>query len=507
MQDYAMGLRKIGNRARELAPSGALLLALALILWRFFSLGLAPFIRDEPILQTILDEELFTGHRLPLLGLMGSYGLRYGPTAMWFYLPLRLFTADVRAIVFYHALTFLAAFGILYLALKRAAGEKVAAWALLFAASSPLLFFYSRQAWDNTLFTLLTALLLYCLGSLEAKQSSAGFFRVGLLCGLALNTHVIAIPVVAAALACAAPIAWSTNRRARFALCAAAPILILLATYAVGLALFWKKWQLDSSLNVHPPAGQLIPTLTQSIPGFMQFFTPYGAAYFFDDSLPAIPLGWLASGIGIWISAILGWGSVAFLAKGFRWKSAPIATRFALLSLAFALLFYAAVRPDPIHPHYFTPYWWIGFYAAAMLLARVPGRWSLVAATAAFVLVMGNAAFIGSALGFVAKNEGTRGIHLSTALEETERVTEVLCTAMTEGSGVLHLEATPGLESAPFVYFASHLEACRGKQLFYYPRMSPVIAMKHFELRYGTASPFDASLTLALIHPERKASP
>ncbi|MGZ3650793.1 MAG: glycosyltransferase family 39 protein [Bdellovibrionota bacterium] len=504
-----MGLRKIGNRAREFGSSGALILASALILWRFFALGLAPFIRDEPILQTILDEELFTGHRLPLLGLMGSYGLRYGPTAMWFYLPLRLFTADARAIVFYHALTFLAAFAVLYFALKRAAGEKVAAWALLFAASSPLLFFYSRQAWDNTLFTLLSALLLYCLGSLSVKPSRAGFFRLGLLCGLALNTHIIAIPLVAAALICAISPVWAANRRdaTRFAICAAAPILILLAIYAVGLALFWKKWEMDSSLNVHPPAGELIPTITRSFPGLMQYFTPYGAAYFFDDTLPAVPLAWLASRAGLWISAVIGWGSVALLVRNFRWKSAPIATRFALLSLAFALLFYAAVRPDPIHPHYFTPYWWIGFYAAAILLVHLPARWGLLAGTTALLLIFGNAAFIGSAMSFLARNEGTRGIHFSTALEETERVTEELCNAMTEGSGVLHLEATPGLEGAPFAYFANHLEACRGKQLFIFPRMSPVIAMKHYEVRYGNASPFDASLTLALIHPERKASP
>jgi len=504
-----MGLRKIGNRAREIASSGPILLAVALILWRFLAPGLAPYIRDEPILQTILDEEFFGEHRLPLLGLLGSYGLRYGPTAMWFYLPLRLLTADVRAIVFYHALSFLAAFGILYFALKRTAGEKVAAWALLFAASSPILFFYSRQAWDNTLFTLLTALLLYCLVSLEAKQTTAGFIRLGLLCGLALNTHLIAIPVVAAALVCAAPLAWSANRRnaARLAVCTAAPILFLLVIYAVGLALFWKKWQVDFSQNVHPPAGQLIPTITKSIPGIMQFFTPQGAAFFFDESLPGIPLGWLAAGAGLWISAILGWGSVGVMAKDFHWKSAPIATRFALLSLAFGLFFYAAVRPDPVHPHYFTPYWWIGFYAAATLLVRLPARWRPAASAAALLLVMGNAAFIGSALGFLAQNEGTRGIHLSTSLEETERVTEELCAAMTEGSGVLHLEATPGLASAPFVYFAHHLEACRGKQLFFFPQMSPVIAMKHYEIRYGSASPFDASLTLALIHPERKAKP
>src|SRR5258705_5406796 len=59
--------------------------ARGLLGYRFWDVGLPPFARDEPQFLRAASEQLRTGHWLSANPLYGNLGLRYGPTAFWFY--------------------------------------------------------------------------------------------------------------------------------------------------------------------------------------------------------------------------------------------------------------------------------------------------------------------------------------------------------------------------------------------------------------------------------------
>ena len=120
------------NRWEELL---LLLLAVLFFLLRFLYLSQVPFINDEPALQLLLEKHMASG-TLPVLGLAGSVGLRYGPSALWLYWPIRLFTHDVNFLTAAYCCYFGIGFALLFLAIKRSLGGRVAAWTLLFASSS-----------------------------------------------------------------------------------------------------------------------------------------------------------------------------------------------------------------------------------------------------------------------------------------------------------------------------------------------------------------------------------
>jgi hypothetical protein len=472
-------------------------MATLLIAWRFFRLGLSPFIRDEPILQIILSHDLGVGH-LPLLGLMGSYGLRYGPTAMWFYAPIRLLTGSATAIMAWHAGTFVAAFAFFFVSLRRTIGLRAAAWGTLLAASSPLLFFYSRIAWDNTFFALLSALLLHELIRLHANPKRERWLVIGLLSGLALNLHPMGVPLVAAVLVSAGPAA--RQARARCYAFALLPICALLALWAIGLKYFWIKWPGSEELNVHLPGGNVFTSFMRAIPGLMHFFTPASVQPFFEGtsfatSLP-FPLSAYFSNPGMALSSLLGWACVVFLLLR---RPYSLVTRFAFFQLLATALFLVIMRPDPMPPHYFTPCWWIGFYVLSASMAAVPHRGRSALEGLALVLVLANTFFLHSMLGFVERNEGTRNLRYGTVLRETERVTGELCKAMAEPSAVLHLENVPGVTTPPFAFFNTQLAECAGRTIFFWPNVSPVLSALHYELRYGGASSDDSSLMLRKI--------
>jgi hypothetical protein len=462
------------------------LCALVFLVLRFAALSLAPFSRDEPNLQNLIDHAFAEG-RVPLLGLVGTYGLRYGPTGMWFYLPLRVFTSDARAIVAWHALSYLVAFLLLFRSLFRSDGLRAAAWALALSSTSPLLFLDSRLAWDNTLLVPIIAGLLWALERYCERNSAARAVALGVIAGLAMGTHPVAAPAVAAALLTAwlfSPVA-DPRRNLRGLGVVLAAILVCLAPYLVAL-LSWHAAMPGSTIS--SPAGSFTSVFPALFFGPTQFLAAEPARYFFAEDFPALlnamplPLTWAASALATLAVTFVGWMGVA---RGTRLPRTP-ARMFALFSVLAAFVFFLALRPEPMQPHYLTPLWWVAIYFAAQALGSTKGRAGLALRIVATLLLLANAGFLVGTLRYLSDNAGTREAHYGSALGEIENATAALCGRITPEGAVLDLAAVPGVSPPSVAFLSRHLAECRGKKLSIIPQVSPLeTSLPRFHFVYG----------------------
>src|SRR5688572_30137593 len=159
--------------------------ALGMLGYRFAHVDLAAFARDEPQFLAAAREQHFTGHWLSANPLYGNVGLRYGPTAFWFYGVVQLlFGDDPRvAVVAMGLLVTLGHLGFAW-ALTRLFDEGMVFFAVLVAwiASSPYQFQWSRLAWDLTSNAgVFASVALLCYRELRPARAIA----LGLVLGLA----------------------------------------------------------------------------------------------------------------------------------------------------------------------------------------------------------------------------------------------------------------------------------------------------------------------------------
>jgi hypothetical protein len=484
-------------------------LALALSLVRFLDLGFVPFINDEPKLQTMIDALLQQGE-LPSRGLRGSLGVEYGPVPQWLYLPVRLATHRVAAIAAHHQLLFLGGLWLLYLATRLSIGATPAAWAIALATSSPYLFFYSRLPWDNTFLVPEIGGLACALVWLERAERRRWIpaALVGLFCGLALGTHLMAAPVVAAAVLLLGS-AWVRRPWAEAAREAAActigalavsgPYLLQLRPVGMGgrpLAVTWQEG---------------LVTLVDLLGACPRWLSAAGTGYFLDAPLlqlvPGRPGAWLLAlqawdpslplKVVVWIA--LPWATLRLL----RGRRDPVLVRFAASSWLGVGLFYALVRVTPESPHSLQPVGWAAFLLAGLGCEVTrrrggPGRaLSLALKASAGALIVANLAFVSTLHGVLRENRGTRGPHYGTVQSELERATRAICREL-EGAGLdaasVDLSAVPGVFPASIRYFFDHSPECEGRRLL----EQPAAGAARVALRYGTASPGDASLRVSL---------
>ena len=174
-------------------------MACILILARFIFLGDTPFINDQPILQLLLDTHEEWGTR-PVHGLYGSHLIPYGPTALWLYDAIRLFSLDHYFILIVFITLQCLGLVLFYLALCNLFSKSNAVWPFLLATSSPYLYFYSRLMWDNNFLVPISGGIFWLLskwwrdyenGAWQVRFSEWALF--GILSGLAFNTHLMSI--------------------------------------------------------------------------------------------------------------------------------------------------------------------------------------------------------------------------------------------------------------------------------------------------------------------------
>ena len=192
-------MRPLRERTLQAA---VLLAALSLLSYRFWHLDLAPFARDEPQFLRASGEQLRTGRWLSANPLYGNLGLRYGPTAFWFYGVVQAVGGtDPRVAIVAMGVTVTLAQLALAFAVWRVFGGGAAMLGVLVAwvASSPYEFQWSRLAWDLTsnAAVFAAAALLCTYRDLRAGRALA----LGLAIGLGLATHPMLVPFALAVFA------------------------------------------------------------------------------------------------------------------------------------------------------------------------------------------------------------------------------------------------------------------------------------------------------------------
>jgi Dolichyl-phosphate-mannose-protein mannosyltransferase len=412
------------------------LLALAT---RFSDRDLASYVLDEPQLQDAAVRDAATGRWAKISPLRGTRGLRYGPAPMWFYTAVhRVAGPRPEAGILAAGLFLTGTMVVLAWAVARRSQAPPLAFAagLWVAAASPFAFLWARQGWDNPLLAGFAALVAAVLGRNGPLRAGTATLA-GALVGLALNTHLMAIP-----LAVGVALVLGTERgdwRGRLvrvgAMALAAAVLI--APY---------KWAL-----LHEPAVA-VPPLTMGVAGrigraLAALVTPFaqsagvGLGYFFDGEWSRFAAermtGAALAGVGPAVAAVVAVGAVLGLVLGLR--GGPVGEqRVARLGLwtwglHAAFLGLLALPPEP---HYQQPVLWVPVAGWGLLVARVwPERRRVGAVLAAVALGIGlwGVGVQRSWMGWVSSQGGTRGIHYGLTLGSQRRALAEACTAPTPG--------------------------------------------------------------------------
>ena len=479
---------------------GSLLLAL-----RFFHLGNAPFVLDEPKFQMIIDEHLKAG-TFPTHALAGAMNFPYGPMALWMYFIPRMISDHPVAVIAFQGLCVSLGIILLGLAIRRAHGGVAASWTFLLAASSPYLFFYSRHAWDNTFQILFSALGIYGVSRLKSRPVLwAAVVSIG--CGSLINTHLMSLPtVIALGLASVITAKRAGEKRwALFSISLLLPALVICFPYFRFLVL-----EHGSSPHRDRIAMSFLDSIASLAVHLLQTFSylsQWGFKYFADGSLAVLaaansapvalfarvePWAWILRGVGIF--------SLGYSIRDLKRTRNPVVfvSVVSTLGLLFLIEFERLGFSPPqffTHPHYFMGVWFVPFFFTGTAISNTRGLWAKLIRAAAVLTVASNFAFVLAADRLVTRFGGTRGIHYSASVTNLEQVTNELCRTLNAsvlGGSVIDIQTT-SLFPEPLVYFTRHLELCR--RLWTAPVFRKAGAT--FEIRYAGPPP-NANLEL---HP------
>ena len=478
---------------------GAALLALGT---RFLDRELVSYVLDEPQLQDAAVRDARSGHWASISVLRGTRGVRYGPAPLWFYTAIHRVAGPRPEAGILGAGFFLTLCPVLLcwgLARRSEARPLVLGTALAVVAASPFAFLWSRQGWDNSLLAGIAALAVVALaisGPVRPVRAAA----LGVLLGLALDTHLMAIPFTVAVL-----VVLGTERRAlrdrllSVGAAIAAAALVLLP-YALALA---HEPRASAAASAAGPGERVVLVLEALLAPFSQL-TGLGMDYFIDPewqdflhrSSPAASLGVL----GPVLAGLAAAAAVLGMLLGRRAES-PGVRRVARLGLWTWILHAAflGLLALPREPHYQQPVLWIPVAGWALAVAGLwPRRPAVAAGLCALAALTGlwGVTLQRSWMGWIRGRGGTRGIHYGLTLGAQRRAIAEACSApsravalqlqtVTFPHSLLSLARTePACQD-------HRLELCAGRC----PRLPPGWAVA--TLRYA-----GAGAQLAPVHPE-----
>ena len=417
------------------ARVGLVTLALALFGLRFLDRDLVPYVLDEPQLQDAAQADAQAGQWASISVLHGTQGKRYGPAPLWFYTAVHRLAGPLpeRSILATTLLLTLAQLG-LALAVARALGGGAVLFSTLAAllASSPYLFFWARTGWDNPLLGALSALAVAVRlwDGLSARLEGA---LLGLLLGLGLSTHLMAIPFSLAVVAVL--LLEGRRRRASFralavllgvALAVNLPYLLALKAEPPSPAPAWQQWGGPLAALGRVGVQLLEPA---------RVVTTAGVEGFFDGAFPAFrqSLGaWhFLLGMGPTLSVLLALlallGLLAALWSG-NVRARKLGSLGLVLWVGHALfLGLPALNPEP---HYQQPTaWLIPTGCCALAMAVLPRRpraaWLLLAGL--WAVALADARFLEVWMRWVRERGGTAGIHYSAPLSAQRLLLHEAC--------------------------------------------------------------------------------
>lgn len=450
-------------KSLNLKKAGAalgILYSLFFIALRFYRSDLMPFILDEPNLQNLVDWHVKTGV-FPSMSISGSVGLNYGPTAIWFYWLIRQFTDNIQIVSAVHALTYVASFLLLSALIWRQFRNFSFIICLLLASTSPLLFYYSRVVWDNTLLIPLSILLISTSLKLGSWVSPLTL-RFSLFClvwgcvaGFLFSLHLMSIALILVS----AIFVLILQRRRKFVLVfafvAALGFLIVTAPYLPHLfhsfsqvkhvgALGQFLWK-QSFLNLFSMVSSSVMTYF-----YAPFFNEF-SNHNFDASF-------------ILIFVV---GSI-FVFKKTRAIKIPLVLKFTGAVALTTLLLDFAMQVDPSHPHYTNPFWLFPFILVASAWSLADESQKKILFFAVLLTVGNNSIQIIETFQKISRDHGTREAHYGPTLKEQMDLVEMAC-QHTKAEGNTNLGLDISLTSALFppslLYHFNHTPSCKGLQL------------------------------------------
>lgn len=454
----------------DLLPLLCLGAALALLGYRFTHFDLVPFILDEPHFLHAAGAQLEQGRWMSASPIMGTQGVRYGPSVVWFYGVIQwLFGPSPEVCVLVMCATVTLSHAALALAVGRAfrGGVLVHAALLALVASSPYQFFWSRLAWDQlvNVCTCWVVVLLSWPGPLGWGRRVA----LGALFGIAFSSHLMVTPL---AVLTVALLSCELLRQPKALVATVLPVIAV--ALAVNLPYILYTYS-------HPPLQTPIPQpwawelLLEHLLQPPRVATTWGLQYFFDGAWlhflnwsggvrPLLERAWDTLLLVAAVSAV---GLLTALRA-----PEPRQRRLAWLAVitwAGYAAFYTYRTLDR-HPHYQFPTWWVVVVGVAGLLVALR-RYSagLGAVAAGAVLVAAGVQWLVNVqwMEYVDRWVGTRGMHYSVPLSHQQRALEQACTrAHAPGAAQVLLRNETLLTPAAVNYVAKTTPACAGVKLW-----------------------------------------
>jgi 4-amino-4-deoxy-L-arabinose transferase-like glycosyltransferase len=490
-------------------------LALLLLALRFLWPGDTIYILDEAFLQMRIDEHFAAG-TIPLSNSRGSsIPLPYGPGGQWFYMALRLVHWHPVFLALCHMTLQLGGALLFFRVIRKAYGREAGAWCALLVAASPLLFFFARHTWDNTLLIPLGSLALWLLQRLDRRKEvgrdeGTGLREylhhaaLGLVIGYGVNTHLMFGPV-----AVAMGLALLLRGGKRHGI-SSARLWISLASFA-GTALlvllpylleairiareekplenarvkehwgdFRNLWWLFQRTALYSSLFQANVSFGDLKKEFSEFSGPFFAFFFYKDLFG-------------WFGKIAAWGgAIVVLVRLCRGRIEEDSLRlFAALAFFFTLLVYQYLN-IPTAPHYFNPVWWFVFVGIAYTITKLQGVWKRLFLATIIACLFVNMSYIAFATAYIRENRGARNMETSVVVVEQMRIFRDLCTWGRErGKAEVLVRKEVHLGEPAFDFLPAHMPECIGVKL----RL--VNTGENLVIRYTEQSPFSAALTLA----------
>ena len=406
---------------------------------RFLEPGLRVYILDEPQLQDAAVASAHSGSWATISAVRGTQGLRYGPSALWFY-GLVHRVAGPRPEVGLTAAGLFLTLAFVCLAWTLSRRSEAPPWTLAaglwITAASPFAFFWARMGWDNPLLAGFAALAVAVLARPSAP--SLGWCAVlGALLGLALGTHLLAVPFAAAVLWIVATDEEGRADRARRTAVTALVAGGVLLPYLLALQREGSRVTTGGA-TAASATGWISLHLGAALEAFIAPVRQVGGlgiGYFFDQDWPrfaresafgaSLPLFGTCAAIVVGATALLG------LIIGRR-SPVPALRRVARLGLwtwGAQAAFLGALAIPP-HPHYQQPVVWVPIAGCALAVARVwPQRPALAMATALLAAAAGGwgVGLQRAWMAWIAENGGTRGIHYGVPIALQRRALHEAC--------------------------------------------------------------------------------
>jgi len=312
------------------------------------------------------------------LGLMGNYGVRYGPVPSWFYQGALRLTTSLATVTTTKIVVTL--FAVLAALAVTAVECDLSLPACLLCLCGYGAFWSTRDLWDNCFLLPFGAVLFAFVASWLRKPSGIRLAGILLATWLLVHTHLMSLMLVAGTVP---PALWA---RRDFLLRNRALAAVLLLGFGASLV----PYVAYVAGHASPPSGPMAQTFSQKL-GFVlripEFYVvPESLAHsvqgYFAVLGPAYIMVWYATfGLyGLYYAGLAIATVDAFSAARRGWRRDL--ARITLLVFVLHVVFYLSTRAQ-LYSHYINALWFVSAYwvaRAADCLARwTPGRCALVA--------------------------------------------------------------------------------------------------------------------------------